>query len=422
MAVEPRRYNPFMPGKVVHPAMFAGRVPEIMEIERILNQTKHGNPEHFLIHGERGIGKSSLLLYADWVASGRMTTIDEQKFHFLVVPVELEANHTYVEIIRKLANQLRRSINQEEKLRVMAGHAWDFLKRWEVMGVKYASGPGSSVPDHELLDEFVVHLEKVARDISAEWDGILIMVDEADKPPPTANLGQLTKLVTERLSRRGINSVCLGLSGLTHLGTRLRESHESAPRIFRDIPLPPLAVADRKSVVSRGLKTANEKNERPTTITSDALVRISDLSEGYPSFVQEFAYWAFDSDSDHAIDEEDVRRGAVAPRGALHQLGMKYFQNLYFEQIQSEHYRKVLHAMSEHGIDWVTKEQIRKATGMKETLLTNAVATLRAKNIVIPRPGLKGQYRLPSASFAVWIHEFTGEDTEQITAPTAEAG
>jgi hypothetical protein len=411
-----------MPGKVVHPAMFAGRIPEIKEIERILNQTKHGNAEHFLIHGERGIGKSSLLFYADWVASGRMTAMDEQKFHFLVVPVELEANHTYVEIIRKLANQLRRSIDQEEKLRVMAGKAWNFLKRWEVMGVKYASGPGASVPETELLDEFLSHLEKVASDISDEWDGILIMIDEADKPASTANLGQLTKLVTERLSRRGTNSVCMGLAGLTHLGARLRESHESAPRIFRDLPLPPLAVGDRKSVVTRGLTRANEKNEQATTVTPEALERISDLSEGYPSFVQEFAYWAFEHDTDHVIDADDVREGSVAPRGALHQLGMKYFQSLYFEQIQSEHYRKVLHAMSEHGSNWVTKEQIRKATGMKESLLTNAVKTLLARNIVIPRPGLKGQYRLHSASFAVWIHEFTEANTERIAAPTAELG
>jgi hypothetical protein len=399
--------------------MFAGRVPEIREIERILNQTKHGNPEHFLIHGERGIGKSSLLLYADWVASGRMPAMDEQKFHFLVVPVELEANHTYVEIIRKLANQLRRSINQEEKLRVMATKAWDFLKRWEVMGVKYASGPGSSVPDHELLDEFLVHLEKVASDISGDWDGILIMVDEADKPASTANLGQLTKLVTERLSRRDANSVCLGLAGLTHLSARLRESHESAPRIFRDIPLPPLAVSERKWVVDRGLRRANEKNEQPTTVTTEALDRISVLSEGYPSFIQEFAYWAFESDTDYVIDETDVRHGANAPRGALHQLGVKYFQNLFFEQIQSEQYRKVLHAMSEHGVDWVTKEQIRKEAGVKESILTNAIATLRARNIILLKPGLRGHYRLPSASFAVWIHEFTGADTEKITAPTA---
>jgi hypothetical protein len=419
VATKVPRYNPFMPGKVVHPAMFAGRVPEIREIERILNQTKNGNPEHFLIHGERGIGKSSLLLYAEWVASGRMPAMDEQKFHFLVVPVELEANHTHVEIIRKLANQLRRSINQEEKLRVMAGKAWDFLKRWEVMGVKYASGYGASVPEHELLDEFLVHIEKVALDIRNEWDGILIMVDEADKPAATANLGLLTKLVTERLSRRDVNSVCLGLAGLTNLNARLRESHESAPRIFCDLPLPPLAVADRKSVVNRALKRANEKNEQSTTITPEANERISDLSEGYPAFVQEFGYWAFESDTDYAIDEDDVRKGAVAPRGALHQLGQKYFQNLYFEQIQSEEYRKVLHAMSEHGIDWVTKDQIRKKAGVKESILTNALATLRARNIIIPRPGQRGHYRLPSASFAVWIHEFTGEDAERIAAPNA---
>jgi hypothetical protein len=418
MALNARRYNPFMPGKIVHPQMFAGRISEIKEIERILHQTRHGNPEHFLIHGERGIGKSSLLFYAEKVASGEAQALHDQSFHYLVVPVELEANHTYLDLIRKLANGLRRAIDREEKLRVRASKAWDFLKRWEIMGVKYAAGDRPVVPEHELLDELLVHIEKVATDIATEWDGILILIDEADKPAAAAHLGQLVKLVTERLSRRGTLSVCLGLAGLPGLTGRLRESHESAPRIFRDLPLPPLAPEDRKSVVHRGLKRANEKNEQPTSVTDEALERISGLSEGYPSFIQEFAYWAFEADTDNVMDETDVEKGAFAPNGAIHQLGVKYFQNLYFEQILSDQYRKVLHAMSEHGIKWVTKEQIRKATGIKETILTNAIATLRSRNIVIPRPGVRGEYRLPSASFAVWIHEFTGADAEKITAPT----
>lgn len=66
------RFNPFQPNKVVNQAMFVGRMDEIRTIEHYLFQAKSGNPQNFLIDGERGIGKSSLLQYMAWVATGRI--------------------------------------------------------------------------------------------------------------------------------------------------------------------------------------------------------------------------------------------------------------------------------------------------------------------------------------------------------------
>jgi hypothetical protein len=54
------KFNPFQPNKIVAPGMFAGRLPEINSIEQALFQAKNGNPQHFLLQGERGIGKLSL--------------------------------------------------------------------------------------------------------------------------------------------------------------------------------------------------------------------------------------------------------------------------------------------------------------------------------------------------------------------------
>jgi hypothetical protein len=64
------KYNPFRPDKMMPPGMFHGRVDELEFIDHCLLQTKKGNPQHFLIEGERGIGKSSLLLCEQFVAEG----------------------------------------------------------------------------------------------------------------------------------------------------------------------------------------------------------------------------------------------------------------------------------------------------------------------------------------------------------------
>jgi hypothetical protein len=49
------RFNPFRPGSVVTPGMFAGRGAELNILEKALFQAKHGKPDHFVISGERGI-------------------------------------------------------------------------------------------------------------------------------------------------------------------------------------------------------------------------------------------------------------------------------------------------------------------------------------------------------------------------------
>ena len=83
------RYNPFQPNKIVNPGMFIGRGEELRAIEQCLHQAKNGNSQHFLLQGERGIGKSSLLLFVEYVATGRIETVDKRKFSF-VIPVPAE--------------------------------------------------------------------------------------------------------------------------------------------------------------------------------------------------------------------------------------------------------------------------------------------------------------------------------------------
>jgi hypothetical protein len=49
------KFNPFRPNSIVGPGMFAGRLRELQCLGRALFQTANGNPEHFLITGNRGI-------------------------------------------------------------------------------------------------------------------------------------------------------------------------------------------------------------------------------------------------------------------------------------------------------------------------------------------------------------------------------
>jgi len=133
------------------------------------------------------------------------------------------------------------------------------------------------------------------------------------------------------------------------------------------------------------------------------------LSEGYPHFIQQFAYSAFEEDQDNNISLDDVNRGAFKENGALDQLGKRYFSELYFDRIGSEDYRRVLNSMADKLDGWISRAEIIKMSGVKETQVTNALKALRERQIILPNENKQGEYRLPTKSFAVWIKALNSE-------------
>jgi hypothetical protein len=401
------RFNPFSPGGLVPEGVFTGRIEESKALERMLFNTQHGNPQHFLLHGERGIGKSSLSYMHELAASGRISPWDgEERFNFLTVSVVLEPSDTYASIIRKLGSALRRSLANHKKLEAKAKDVWDFLKRWEVMGVKYRDTE-ATLSLSELLDELAESYSVACSRISDALAGILVLIDEADKPTSDADLGSLLKGLTERVARTSPNTICFGLAGVSSVIDTIRQSHESALRLFTSFHLKPLSQDESVEIIRRGLKRTLKKTSVEVRIAPEAEQFIALYSEGYPHFIQQFAYCAFEADTDNNIEADDVKRGAWGEHGAFEQLGTKYFEGLYFDRIGSDDYRQVLRYMSEHLDGWVSKEDIRAHAKLKPSTLNNAIKALRDRQIIVPQPGQRGMYRLPTKSFAAWIRAFT---------------
>lgn len=398
---------------MVSPGIFTGRVEELNTIEQCLFQTKHENPQHFLVEGERGIGKSSLLFVADIIAQGAIEDRDSNRMKFLTVSVDMAGVESQLDIVRAIARQLKESVGQHAVIKEKAKAFWDWLTKWEVLGVKFHND--QELNPEEIRDELVGRFAQLVSGTKGEVDGVFILIDEADAPPEEAALGEFLKLFAERLAKRGCNSVLIGLAGLPSTITKLRASHESSPRLFEVMRLDPLAPEERAEVVRRGLAVAATKNGKETKITDDALKMISDLSEGYPHFIQQFAYYAFAEDDDDVIDVADVALGAYKENGALMQLGHKYFSEMYHAKISSDDYRKVLGAMAAHSDAWVARKDIIIESGVSETNVTNALAALKERKIINADDSRRGFYRLPTKSFATWINAIRSVEAKQET-------
>ena len=167
--------------------------------------------------------------------------------------------------------------------------------------------------------------------------------------------------------------------------------------------LKPLEDHERQMVVEMGLDDANIKNESKTTIEPEAMAALSDYSEGYPHFLQEFAYCAFEADTDGTIDKDDFFKSLFRENGAFDQLGLKYFDKAY-NTPSSDDYRHVLHAMSDVLDGWSSRAEIIERSELKPGTVDNALRALKLKNIIIPDELRPGYYRLPTRSFAAWVN------------------
>jgi hypothetical protein len=399
------KYNPFRPNGLISPGIFHGRMDEIRAVEHGLFQAKNGNPVHFIIQGERGIGKSSLFYVLSITADGQIETLSGDKLNFLVVSVDLGGSHSQLDIIRAVARELKTVIAERSGLKEKAKSFWEWASNWEILGVRYHKDQTSFDPQ-DAADELVGQIAKLCAQLKDNIDGMLLLIDEADRPDEDANLGEFCKHLTERLARKSCFNVVLGLAGLPTLLGKLRQSHESSVRIFTTLLLSPLLPEECKQVIRSGLKDADAKNQRKTSITGEALELLSSLSEGYPHFIQQFSYSAFEADSDDKINVADVMHGAFGENGALSQLGDKYFSSMYHSKIASDDYRVILHTMATHADNWISRKDIIQQSGLPGTTVTNALNALKAREIILSDESRKGRgfYRLPTRSFAAWIN------------------
>lgn len=403
--------------------MFVGRLAEIEALEQALRQTQAGQPHHVMVTGERGIGKTSLLSYMKWLARGELKTSDDH-FSFLVVDTDIEKSTTPEIFARRMERALSHEIGKDDPAREFIKKTWGFLSRVEAGGVSLREA-SSGVQTDDLVDELAYSLASTAKRVCREtnagaggrdgYDGILIFIDEADSAGSQMQLGAMLKMITERLQKRECTSIMFVLAGLQNLPGIIRESHPSALRIFDEIILRRLTNPEVGYVIDRCMEEANEKNEMKTGVLPEARERLIALAEGYPHFIQQFGYSAFDADSDGAIDSQDVQRGAFSgSRSALKLIGDKYYRDNFYGKIQKESYRQVLRIMAEKLDQWISKRDIQAKFKGKDTTLNNALQALRERKIILSKEGARGVYRLQHVGFALWIKLYTSTESTEL--------
>lgn len=250
--------------------------------------------QHLLLTGLRGVGKTVLL--------GTLAAIGEHE-GFRVIRVEAVGGDDTVASLLRQARRITEELGAGPKV-TRALRSIESVSL-TVLGTGAAVARATAAPDREALADVVVDLVAAA----AEHDlGVVIAVDEAQDLAP-ADLGRVLAGV-HRCGQDGLPAWCV-LAGLPNLVGVVAKAATYAERLFTVEALGPLTPDQVLRAVG---DPAEAMDVRWAPAAAEAVV---DRSDGYPFFVQVWAYHTWNAARDDPISRADVERGAPAAHLAL---------------------------------------------------------------------------------------------------------
>lgn len=292
--------NPYAPGAGTPPPLLVGREPVLESADVALRRLRAGRPsQHRMVTGLRGVGKTVLL--------GKLAALAE-RVGFRVIRVEAVGGD---DTLRSLLRQARRILEELERTRKVS-RALRSIESVSVtlIGTGFTLDRFDATPDREALADVVVDLATAAADHEL---GVLLAIDEAQ----LVGRDDLRRLLAgvHRCGQDSLPLACV-LAGLPNLLGEVARAATYAERMFDVAELGPLT-PDQITDAIRG--PAAELNVDWDDAAVEAVI---DHSDGFPFFVQTWAYHVWNVARDEPISQTDV--GLARPH-ALHALDASFF-------------------------------------------------------------------------------------------------
>ncbi|BBN90175.1 ATP-binding protein [Azospira sp. I09] len=294
--------NPFSPGAGSPPPELAGREGILEQARVLLGRVRIRRPEKsILLTGLRGVGKTVLLNEIE-----RLARADGYR----TILVEAHESKSLVSLLapplRSLFFDLNRIAGAGDKVRRGLAVLKSFVGAVRVkvgdvdLGLDIAPEPGSADSgDLELdLPNLFVAVGEAAEE---RGTAVAILIDEVQYFS-TAELSALV-MAMHKMQQRQLPVVLVG-AGLPILPGLVGESKSYAERLFNFPDVGALPEADAIRALQEPVEAAGER------FADDALMEIVRLTRGYPYFLQEWGYQAWNYAAASPIDLQVVREAS----------------------------------------------------------------------------------------------------------------
>ncbi len=287
--------NPYAPGAGTPPPTLVGRDAVIDTAEISLRRVVAArSSQHLLLTGLRGVGKTVLL--------GKLTAVAES-LGYRVVRLEAVGGDDSIRSLVRQVSRILDDLDRSPKV-VRALRAVDSVSL-TVAGSGVRVERGDARADPEALSDVIIDLAAAAADHEL---GIMLAIDEAQMLD-SAELRRILAGV-HRCGQDALPMWCL-LAGLPNLIGRVAQAATYAERMFTVADLGPLTPQQVAQAITEPAA------EMGVHWTDDATTAIVDRSDGFPFFVQTWAYHTWNAARDEPISTADVDRAAAAAKASL---------------------------------------------------------------------------------------------------------
>jgi hypothetical protein len=326
--------NPFAPGAGSKPPELAGRDVIIDDATVALKRVMIGrHARSQMLLGLRGTGKTVLLNAIENLAEeqGYLSSIIE-------APEDLSlAELLYPriqQVLRKLSFYEAAKAKSHDAMMALRSFASVFKIEMGDFAVSVDPQPGvadSGNLEYDLSDMFVA----VGMAAKAAGKGWCLLVDEVQY----LKEDELAALIVaiHRIGQKQLPVIFFG-AGLPQLAGLSGDAKSYAERLFAYPKVGALDSSDALQAIKGPIEDEQEK------ITDDALKIIVEVTEGYPYFLQEWGFQAWNTAYKSPIDAMDIK---VSTDAALKRLDDGFFQ-VRFDRLTPKE-REYVIAMSELG-------------------------------------------------------------------------
>lgn len=303
--------NPFSPGAGTPPPQLAGRNDILQRALVTLARIKRGRAEKsILLIGLRGTGKTVLLNEISKLA---------EKEHYRVLMIEAHEKKSLSEILLPELRQVLFSLDSGEMISAKVKKALRVLKSF-LLSVKM------NVKLHDIDFGIGIEAERGTADsgnLEADLAQVFIALGEAAQDRDTAiavviddlqylNEEELSALImaVHKISQKSLPVIVIG-AGLPQLVGKAGRAKSYAERLFDYPELGPLIKKDAESALQEPAKREG------VFFTKEAIDEIINVTEGYPYFLQEWGYQAWNIANKSPIDVNVAKQATVASIASL---------------------------------------------------------------------------------------------------------
>lgn len=361
--------NPFSPGAGSPPPELAGRDPVLDQARVLLGRIRAKRPEKsLLMTGLRGVGKTVLLneierrAQRDGYRTIHMEAHEDKRLSAMLVPP-----------LRQLLYDLDRMAGMGDKVRRGIRVLKSFISTIKVTygDVEFGidTDPEKGAADSGDLEADLPNLFTAVGEAAEERKAaVAILIDEVQYFSSPELIALI--MAMHRMQQLQLPLVLIG-AGLPILPGLAGESRSYAERLFSFPDLGPLSKPDAIKALQDPVRAADVEFQAP------ALDEIYRLTQGYPYFIQEWGYQAWNHASGSPITLEVVQEATPT---VIDRLDKNFFR-VRFDRLTPRE-RRYLRAMAHLGSGPYRSADIADCLGVKTNTLGPVRATLIKKGMI----------------------------------------